>query len=78
MTIAASVPQTIPLRANLFAATAALAHMAGRALRPDQSSSINKAALDSIYLLNRRRSIEQTISSIRHPSDRAAPKSKSP
>jgi hypothetical protein len=52
--------------------------MADRNPQLDQPSSINKAALDCIYLLNRRRSIEQTISSIRRHSDRAPPKPKSP
>jgi len=78
MTIAASVPQTVSFRADLLPATPALAQIAGRGPRLDQSSSIGRAALDCIYLLNRRRSSEHTISSTRRHSENPAAKSKSP
>jgi hypothetical protein len=78
MTVVASVHRIAPLFADLPTATAALGQIAGRSPQLDQPSPINKAALDRTYLLNRRRSIEQTISSIRRHSDRAPPKPKSP
>ena len=78
MTIAASPRKTVPLRADLPAATAALAQIARRRLQLDQSSSINKAALDRIYLLIPPRSIKQPINSNRRHSDRPASRSKSP
>jgi len=78
MTITALAHKIVPLRADLVAATAALAPMAGRGPRFDQSSSIDKTAPHCIYLLTPRRSINQPISSTRRPSDRAVPKSKSP
>jgi hypothetical protein len=78
MSITASLPQTVSLRADFLAATTALAHVAGRNLQLDRSSPISRAALNCLYLLNRRSSIKNSISSTRRPSDRAAPKSKSP
>ena len=78
MTIVASVRQTAPLRADLSAATAALAHIAGRAPQLNHSSSINKTTPDSISLLRPRRSTKQPIISIRRHTARAAPRSKSP
>jgi hypothetical protein len=78
MTITASPSKSIPLRADLPAATAALAQIAGCSSQLDQFSSINKAALDCIYLLSPRRSIKQPIRSTRQRADRAAPRSKSP
>jgi hypothetical protein len=78
MTIMASAHKTVPLCANLPAATAALARKPARGPQLKPSPSINKAALDCIYLLNRRPGIEQAISSIRRHTDRAPPKSKSP
>jgi len=77
MTIAASVRQTVP-SADLLAATAALAQMVTSSPQFDQSSSINKAALDCIYLLIPSRSIKQPIRSTRRHCDRPAPRSKSP
>ena len=78
MTIVASLRQTLLLRADLPAATQALAHVAARSLQLDQSSSINKAALDCIYLLSPPRSIKPPVSSTRRHGDRAAPRAKSP
>jgi hypothetical protein len=78
MTIVVSVPQTIPLRANLLAATAALAHLAARRRQLDQSSSIDQPGLNRIYLLTPRRRSKQPISSTRRQTDRTAPPSKSP
>jgi hypothetical protein len=78
MTVAASVRQTVPLRADLPAATQALAQIAGPGPQLDQSASINKAALHCIYLFGPRRTIKHPISSTRRHSDRAAPQSKSP
>ena len=78
MTITASACKTVPLRADLLAATAVLARKAGRGPRLDQSSSIDKAALDCIYPLIRRRSIKQSIGSTSRHFDRVATRSKSP
>jgi hypothetical protein len=78
MTIVASVRQTAPLCADLPAATAAPAHIAARRPQLNQSTAINKAVLDCIYLLSPRRSIKQPIGSTRRHSDRAAPPAKSP
>jgi hypothetical protein len=78
MIIVASLPQTVPLHADLPAATAALAQIAARRPQLDQSFSINKAVLDCIYLLTPPRTIKQPISSNRRHSDRAAPRPKSP
>jgi hypothetical protein len=78
MTIVASVRQTVPVRADLPAATAALAHLAGRRRQLDRSSSINKAALDCIHPLIPPRSIKHPISSTRRQTDRTAPPSKFP
>ena len=78
MTITASLSKTIPLRADLPAATAALAQIAGCSHQLDQFSSINKAAFDSIHLLSPRRSIKQPIRSTRQRADRTAPRAKSP
>jgi hypothetical protein len=78
MTITASAHKTVPLRADLPAATAALAQIAARGPHLDQSASINKAALASSYLLTPRRSIKQHARSTRRHCDRPAPRSKSP
>ena len=78
MIIVASLRQTVPLHADLPAATAALAHIAARGPQLDQSFSINKAALDRIYLLIPPGSIKQPINSTHRHSDRADPRSKSP
>jgi hypothetical protein len=78
MTIIASPRQRLPLPADLPAATVALAHIAGPGPQLDPSASINKAALNSIYLLNPHRSIKQPISSTRRHTGHPAPRSKSP
>jgi len=78
MTIAASARKILPTRADLLAVTAALAQITARGPQLDQSSPINKTALDCIYLFTSRRSINQPIRSTRRPSDRPVPKSKSP
>jgi hypothetical protein len=78
MTITAVSRQTVPLRADLPAATVALAHIAGPGPQLDQSASITKAALDCIYLLSLPRSTKQPISSACRHRDRAASASKSP
>jgi hypothetical protein len=78
MTITASPRQTVLLRANLPAATEALAQIAGRGPQLNQSSSINKAALDFTHLIIPPHSIKQPVTSIRHHSARPAPQAKSP
>jgi hypothetical protein len=78
MIIIAPLRQRVPLRADLPAATASLAQIAAPGPQLDHSASINKAALDYIYLLSPRRSIKHPISSTRRHSDRAAPRPKSP
>jgi hypothetical protein len=78
MTITASPRQTVPARADLPAAAAALAHLAGRRRQFHQSSSINKAALDFTHLIIPPHSIKQPVTSIRHHSARPAPQAKSP
>jgi len=78
MSITASVRQTTLLRAELPAATQALAQIATRSLQLNQSSSINKAALNRIYSLNPRRSIKHPTRAARRHRDRPAPRFKSP
>ena len=78
MTITASPRQTALLRAELPAATQALAQIAARSPQLNQSSSINKLALYCTYLIIPPRSIKHPITSIRPHSARAAPRSKSP
>ena len=78
MTITASVRQTVPLRADLLAATAALVQTGERGPQLSPSSSIDNAALNRIYLLIPSRSIKQTARSARHHCDRTPPLSKSP
>jgi hypothetical protein len=52
MIIIAPLRQRVSLRADLPAATLALAQIAGPGPQLDQSASINKAALDCIYPLS--------------------------
>ena len=68
MTIVASVRQRVPLRADLLAATAALAQMAARNPELNQSSRINKVGLSRIYLLMPRIGSKQSARSTRHPA----------
>ena len=71
MTITASAPKTAPLRADLPAATAALAQLAARSPELKRSSRINKAGLT-------RSRIKHAARSRRHPCDRHVLPSKSP
>ena len=78
MTITASARKTLPTRADLLAATAAIAQITASSPQPDQSSLINKAALHYIYLLIPSGSRKQPISTTRRHCNRGAPRSKSP
>jgi hypothetical protein len=78
MTITASLSKSIPIRADLLAATAALAHITANGPHLDQVFPINKVAIDYTYLLIPRRSIKHAISSTRRHCDRVAPQAKSP
>jgi hypothetical protein len=78
MTITASLCKSIPLRADLPTATAAAAHFLSRGRQLDQSSSINKTALDCIYPLVPSCSSKQPISSTGRHTDHASARSKSP
>jgi len=78
MTIASSLRQRVPLCADPPTATAALAHIAGPGPQLNQSSSINKAALDFTHLIIPPRTIKQSVTSIRRHSARPAPQPKSP
>jgi hypothetical protein len=78
MTIAASLPLNVSLRADLFSATAALARKAARRPQLNPASSIDNAALKRIYLLIPRRTIKQPASSTRRNCDRPTRQSKSP
>jgi hypothetical protein len=78
MTITASARKTVPTRADLHAATAALAQMSDGSLELNQSSTINKVALNCTYLLMTPSGIKQAARSIHHPCDRHALRSKSP
>jgi hypothetical protein len=78
MTITASARKTVPLRADLLAATPALAQMAARGPQLTQSSSINKAAFNRPYLLIHRTSLNQCARSPRRYPDIVPTAPKSP
>ena len=78
MIIIAPLRQRVSLRADLPAATLALAHIAGPGPQLDQSASINKAALDCIYPLSPPHTIKYPITPFRRHSARPAPQAKSP
>ena len=78
MTVTASTRNIAPIGADFVAATTALVPKPDHGARLNQPSSINKAAPHCIYLLSPRRSIKHPIGSTNLPSNRAAPKSKSP